>query len=590
MSKLTRKLLKVFASNSAQNGQFGSAAAGTKVLTNDIDTIQALPAWVNGWNDATIGATKLPTLEEMQALQYVTSYSVAYILQNGIPEYQAATDYYINQIVRKVDSTEIYRSVVNNNVGNALTDATKWLLCCDLATVQPKDNYTAVVAPTAANDSTQGYSQGSKWYDGASAAKNIYLCVNASVGAAVWVDTGVNLSDLGALAFLNVATAATGGTGQAGGYTIGDILYASGAAALSKLAAVAAGNVLRSGGVGTAPAWGKVTLATDVSGTLPVANGGTGITSFGSGVATWLGTPSSANLAAAMTDKLGSGNLVFATAVQQIYPVSASVASNALTIQLNPTVLDFRSSTLNSGVVNTRTVSNAISVIAPTGATFGAANAVKTRLYILAIDNVGTVELAVCHARKGLQLNEEGVISTTAISGSSTSLNVVYSTTARTNVPYRIVGILDSTQATAGTYATAPSLVAGASRFAGLAKVQVYASAATASTQNANVIWNFGTVIDDALGTITTGASWKFTAPTPGYYTIDAKYNNISGQIAVFPYINGVAQTYGFPDSLINTRFGGVIQIWMNEGDYFHMQSPQSATINAGNANITIKN
>jgi len=46
---------------------------------------------------------------------------------------------------------------------------------------------------------------------------------------------------------------------------------------------------------------------------LPVASGGTGITSFGSGVATWLGTPSSANLASAMTDETGTGLLVFGT-------------------------------------------------------------------------------------------------------------------------------------------------------------------------------------------------------------------------------------------------------------------------------------
>lgn len=56
-----------------------------------------------------------------------------------------------------------------------------------------------------------------------------------------------------------------------------------------------------------------VRLANDVSGTLPVANGGTGITSLGSGVATWLGTPSSANLASAVTDETGSGSLVFGT-------------------------------------------------------------------------------------------------------------------------------------------------------------------------------------------------------------------------------------------------------------------------------------
>ena len=46
---------------------------------------------------------------------------------------------------------------------------------------------------------------------------------------------------------------------------------------------------------------------------LPVASGGTGITSFGTDVATFLGTPSSANLAAALTDETGTGVAVFGT-------------------------------------------------------------------------------------------------------------------------------------------------------------------------------------------------------------------------------------------------------------------------------------
>jgi hypothetical protein len=74
-------------------------------------------------------------------------------------------------------------------------------------------------------------------------------------------------------------------------------------------------------------------LTTGVTGTLPVANGGTGITSLGSGVATFLGTPSSANLAAAITDETGSGALVFATSPTLVTPAlgtpSAIVLTNA---------------------------------------------------------------------------------------------------------------------------------------------------------------------------------------------------------------------------------------------------------------------
>jgi hypothetical protein len=72
-----------------------------------------------------------------------------------------------------------------------------------------------------------------------------------------------------------VIGAVYGGTGQSS-YAIGDILYASTTTALSKLADVATGNALISGGVGIAPSWGKIALTTHVSGILPVANGGTG--------------------------------------------------------------------------------------------------------------------------------------------------------------------------------------------------------------------------------------------------------------------------------------------------------------------------
>jgi len=70
-----------------------------------------------------------------------------------------------------------------------------------------------------------------------------------------------------------------GGTGITSDST-GDLIYASAATTLSRLADVATGNALISGGVGVAPSWGKIGLTTHVSGTLPVANGGTGATTL----------------------------------------------------------------------------------------------------------------------------------------------------------------------------------------------------------------------------------------------------------------------------------------------------------------------
>jgi hypothetical protein len=57
----------------------------------------------------------------------------------------------------------------------------------------------------------------------------------------------------------------------------------------------------------------NVSLTTGITGTLAATNGGTGITSLGTGIATFLGTPSSSNLRSAITDETGSGSLVFGT-------------------------------------------------------------------------------------------------------------------------------------------------------------------------------------------------------------------------------------------------------------------------------------
>ena len=95
-------------------------------------------------------------------------------------------------------------------------------------------------------------------------------------------------------------TAIIGGTGQTS-YAVGDLLYASSTTALSKLADVATGNALISGGVSTAPSWGKIGLTTHVSGTLPIANGGTNATTTPTSGAVAYGTGTAYGFSAAGT-------------------------------------------------------------------------------------------------------------------------------------------------------------------------------------------------------------------------------------------------------------------------------------------------
>jgi hypothetical protein len=113
----------------------------------------------------------------------------------------------------------------------------------------------------------------------------------------------------GAVTVAGTLAVASGGTNITS-YAVGDLIYASTTGILSKLADVATGNALISGGVGVAPSYGKIALTTHVSGTLPVANGGTGLTAGTSGgilAYTATGTLASSALLAANALMIGGG-------------------------------------------------------------------------------------------------------------------------------------------------------------------------------------------------------------------------------------------------------------------------------------------
>ena len=164
------------------------------------------------------------------------------------------------------------------------------------------------------------------------------------------------------------------------------------------------------------------------------------------------GSVTTAKLAdgAANGNKLGS----------KIQPISSTNNAGALTISAGFLSLDYRSTTLGSGTVTTVTGTPGNLVI-PSGATLGTISGVQSDLVVLAINNAGTIELAVVNLAGGVQLDETNVISTNAINAGSNNPNIVYSTASRTNIAYRVIGLLRSTQATAGTWATAPSLIQG---------------------------------------------------------------------------------------------------------------------------------
>ena len=144
---------------------------------------------------------------------------------------------------------------------------------------------------------------------------------------------------------------------------------------------------------------------------------------------------------------------------QKIQHIAASVLLNELIITLYPTKLDFRSTTSADGTVTSIAVQTA-NIYVPAGTTLGTLNGISARLAVIAINNAGTVELGVINAGGGTLLDETAIINTSAISGGS-SASTFYTNAARTGVAYRVVGYVDVTEATAGTWATSPTVVQG---------------------------------------------------------------------------------------------------------------------------------
>jgi hypothetical protein len=113
---------------------------------------------------------------------------------------------------------------------------------------------------------------------GATLASGVTASSLTSVGTLVGGATGTGFTlNFGTSTQSGNVLATHGGTGQSA-FAVGDLLYADTTTTIAKLADVATGNALISGGVGAAPSWGKIGLTTHVSGTLALGNGGTGQT------------------------------------------------------------------------------------------------------------------------------------------------------------------------------------------------------------------------------------------------------------------------------------------------------------------------
>lgn len=130
MAKLPRVHQKIFAENAVAKeiGQFGSAVAGAKKETGDIAEIQALEAWEKGWSEATVSKNRYPALQERNGIDKVITQQLAYMFQEGIPEWNAETEYSSTGLVKSLDGNKIklYRSLKDGNVGHLVSEPNWW--------------------------------------------------------------------------------------------------------------------------------------------------------------------------------------------------------------------------------------------------------------------------------------------------------------------------------------------------------------------------------------------------------------------------------------------------------------------------------
>lgn len=152
--------------------------------------------------------------------------------------------------------------------------------------------------------------------------------VDVSGGTTGLTTSGGPITTTGTITFAGTLGIANGGTNatSAGIATFNNIT--------GYTAAGATGTTSTSLVFSTSPTLVTPVLGTPTSVTLTNATGlpiSTGVSGLGSGVATWLATPSSANLATAITDETGSGAAVFATSPTLVTPALGTPASGVLT-------------------------------------------------------------------------------------------------------------------------------------------------------------------------------------------------------------------------------------------------------------------
>lgn len=134
MAKYNRPNGKLFGSSASNIGVFGSGQTGeTPTTSTDPNAINTLNThWEDGWNGAVVSQAPYtaPFIEDMNAVNYVNSYNSAYLLQRGIPEYDANEEYQADSVCTY--NGEIWICLQDSTTGVTPTEGAYWHLQAEL--------------------------------------------------------------------------------------------------------------------------------------------------------------------------------------------------------------------------------------------------------------------------------------------------------------------------------------------------------------------------------------------------------------------------------------------------------------------------
>jgi len=172
-----------------------------------------------------------------------------------------------------------------------------------------------------------------------------------------------------------------------------------------------------------------------------------------------------ANSAVALGGTMLNGTIVPSNAANAL-TFTIQTLAGATPSATDPVYFVFRNAAAGTGNYSVISVTSALSVTVPTSSTLGFSNNTPGRIWLTAINNSGTVELAVINCLTSTASSKSiyplagwGIVNTTALGGPSNSSGVFYSTIARSSVPYGVLGYAsyETGLATAGTWNANPT-------------------------------------------------------------------------------------------------------------------------------------